>query len=80
FYGAQVLVVQSYTTAVEVHYPMEMHASTAWWQDGKLFVYESTQGVVNHRNVLAIVFDLSPDRVDVRAPFIGSGFGGILWP
>lgn len=55
-------VDQTYTTPVEVHNPMEMHASTAWWQDGKLFVYESTQGVVNHRNLLANVFDLSPTR------------------
>ncbi|KPW39966.1 Aldehyde oxidase and xanthine dehydrogenase family protein [Pseudomonas amygdali pv. mellea] len=80
FDSAKVKVDQTYTTPVEVHNPMEMHASTAWWQDGKLFVYESTQGVVNHRNLLANVFDLSPDRVEVRAPFIGSGFGGKLWP
>ncbi|RMR18550.1 Aldehyde oxidase and xanthine dehydrogenase protein [Pseudomonas amygdali pv. ulmi] len=80
FDSAKVKVDQTYTTPVEVHNPMEIHASTAWWQDGKLFVYESTQGVVNHRNLLANVFDLSPDRVEVRAPFIGSGFGGKLWP
>lgn len=59
---------------------MEMHATTAYWRDGKLFVYEGTQGVVNHRNVLANVFDLPPDRVEVHAPFIGSGFGSKLWP
>lgn len=70
----------TYTTPIEVHNPMEMHATTAWWQNGKLFMYESTQGVVNHRNVLANVFDLSPDRVEVNAPFIGSGFGSKLFP
>lgn len=70
----------TYTTPVETHSPMEMHATTAWWQDGKLYVYEGSQGVVNHRNVLANVFDLPPDRVEVRAPFIGSGFGSKLWP
>jgi xanthine dehydrogenase YagR molybdenum-binding subunit len=70
----------TYTTPVEVHNPMEMHATTAWWEDGRLFVYESSQGVLNHRNLLANVFDLPPDRVEVRAPFIGSGFGGKLWP
>ena len=47
---------------------------------GRPPVCESTQGVVNHRNVLANVFDLPPDRVEVRAPFIGSGFGSKLWP
>ncbi|WP_324831734.1 xanthine dehydrogenase family protein molybdopterin-binding subunit [Pseudomonas saxonica] len=70
----------TYTTPVENHNPMEMHATTAWWEDGHLFVYESSQGVVNHRNVLANVFDLPPDQVEVRAPFIGSGFGSKLWP
>lgn len=71
---------QTYTTPVETHSPMEMHATTAYWRDGKLYVYEGTQGVVNHRNVLANVFDLPPDRVEVHAPFIGSGFGSKLWP
>jgi len=70
----------TYTTPVETHNPMEMHATTAYWQSGRLIVYESTQGAVNHRNVLADVFDLTPDQVEVRAPFIGSGFGGKLWP
>jgi len=68
-----------YTTPVETHNPMEMHATTAYWQSGRLIVYESSQAVVNHRNVLADVFDLTPDQVEVRAPFIGSGFGSKLW-
>ncbi|WNW09938.1 xanthine dehydrogenase family protein molybdopterin-binding subunit [Pseudomonas sp. DTU_2021_1001937_2_SI_NGA_ILE_001] len=70
----------TYTTPAETHNPMEMHATTAHWQDGRLYVEESTQGVVNHRNFLANVFDLAPEQVEVRAPFIGSGFGGKLWP
>lgn len=70
----------TYFTPIETHNPMEMHATTARWQNGRLYVYESTQGVVNHRNVLASVFDLTPDKVEVNAPFIGSGFGGKLFP
>jgi len=68
-----------YTTPVETHNPMEMHATTAYWEDGDLHVYEATQGVVIHRNTLARIFGLSPDRVTVEAPFIGSGFGSKLW-
>jgi xanthine dehydrogenase YagR molybdenum-binding subunit len=68
-----------YTTPVETHNPMEMHATTARWKDGTLHLYESTQGVVIHRNTLARIFGLSPDRVTVEAPFIGSGFGSKLW-
>ncbi|MFP8968342.1 xanthine dehydrogenase family protein molybdopterin-binding subunit [Pokkaliibacter sp. CJK22405] len=77
--GAKQLDV-TYTTPMEVHNPMEMHATTAMWRDGKLYVYESSQGVVSHRNYLSEVFDLPPDRIEVQAPFIGSGFGSKLWP
>lgn len=70
----------TYYTPIETHNPMEMHATTAYWQNGRLYVYESTQGVVNHRNVLASVFDLTADKVEVNAPFIGSGFGSKLFP
>ncbi len=68
-----------YVTPVETHNPMEMHATTASWNNGELHVYEATQGVVIHRNTLARIFGLSPDRVTVEAPFIGSGFGSKLW-
>ncbi|WP_426113014.1 xanthine dehydrogenase family protein molybdopterin-binding subunit [Pseudomonas sp. DSP3-2-2] len=80
FQAAAMRLDVTYTTPVETHNPMEMHATTAWWQDGRLFLYEASQAVTNHRNVLANSFDLPPDRVEVRAPFIGSGFGSKLWP
>jgi xanthine dehydrogenase YagR molybdenum-binding subunit len=61
---------------------MEMHATVATWQGGRLHVYEATQGVVVHRNSLARIFGLTPDQVTVEAPFIGSGFGSklFIWP
>lgn len=68
-----------YTTPMETHNPMEMHASTAYWDAGTLVLYEATQGVIFSRNTMAAIFGLPPERVDVRAPFIGSGFGGKLW-
>jgi xanthine dehydrogenase YagR molybdenum-binding subunit len=46
----------TYTTPVETHNPMEMHATVALWENGKLVVYEATQSVVVHRNTLAQVF------------------------
>ncbi|WP_339489890.1 xanthine dehydrogenase family protein molybdopterin-binding subunit [Pseudomonas sp. EL_65y_Pfl2_R95] len=69
----------TYTTPVETHNPMEMHATVALWESDKLVVYEATQSVVVHRNTLAQIFGLPTERVEVRAPFIGSGFGGKLW-
>ncbi len=69
----------TYTTPIETHNPMEMHATTAVWEDGSLLMYEATQGVVFARNTMAAIFGLPPERVEVRAPFIGSGFGSKLW-
>jgi xanthine dehydrogenase YagR molybdenum-binding subunit len=68
-----------YTTPVETHNPMEMHATTARWADGQLTVYESSQGVIFARNALAAIFDLEPGKVEVHSEYIGSGFGSKLW-
>ncbi len=72
----------TYTTPVETHNPMEMHATTAYWENGRLVVYESTQGVTFSRNTIARVFGLVQENVVVKTPFLGSGFGGKLftWP
>src|SRR5262249_20680221 len=42
--------------------------------------YESSQGVVNLRSVLAQMFGLPVENVRVIAQFIGSGFGSKLFP
>ena len=69
----------TYVTPMETHNPMEMHASTASWENGDLVLYEASQGVIFARNVMSKVFGLPPERVEVRSPFIGSGFGSKLW-
>jgi xanthine dehydrogenase YagR molybdenum-binding subunit len=79
FDGAAQSIDATYSTPVETHNPMEMHATVAQWENGRLVVYESTQSVVVHRNTLAQVFGLQTEQVEVRAPFIGSGFGSKLW-
>ncbi len=72
----------TYTTPVEVHNPMELHASVAVWTGEKLDVHESTQWVVGQRKALAKVLGVPPENVTVHAPYIGGGFGGklFLWP
>ena len=52
----------------------------AVWDGDELTLYETSQGVVNHRNVLADMLGLPRDKVRVIAKFIGSGFGSKLWP
>ena len=43
-------------------------------------LYESSQGVVNHHSVMASVLGLPPENVEIISRFIGSGFGGKLFP
>ncbi len=77
---AEVKLDATYVTPVETHNPMEMHATIAVWEGNKITLYESTQGVVNHRNVATQVLALPPESVEVISPFIGSGFGSKLFP
>lgn len=80
FAGAAVTLDAHYAMAPETHNPIETHATLASWDGDELTLYETTQAVVNHRNVLAHMFGLPRDKVRVIAKFIGSGFGGKLWP
>lgn len=60
---------------------MEPHATTVVWQDdGKLVVYDKTQGVQNSQNYITGVFGLKKDDVRVISPFVGGAFGSGLRP
>ena len=80
FASAPVKIDFTYSTPVETHNPMEMHATTAIWRGPRLTLYESTQGVVNHHSVMAQVLGLQPEDLEIISRFIGSGFGGKLFP
>src|SRR6266853_1568419 len=80
FASAAVKLDQIYVTPAETHNPLELHATTAIWDGPTLTLYESSQGVVNLRGVLAQMFGLPKENVRVIARFLGSGFGGKLYP
>jgi xanthine dehydrogenase YagR molybdenum-binding subunit len=80
FASAPVKVDETYVTPVETHNPMEMHATVAVWDGKKFTLYESSQGVVNHLNVMAQVLGVPKENVQVISRYIGSGFGGKLFP
>jgi len=80
FASAPVKLDQTYVTPSETHNPIELHATTAIWEGSTLTLYDSSQGVVNLRGVLAQMFGLPNENVRVISKFVGSGFGGKLWP
>ena len=80
FASAPVKIDATYITPNETHTPIELHASVAVWEGDHVTLYETSQGVVNHRVVMAQVLGLPVENVRVVTRFLGSGFGGKLFP
>jgi xanthine dehydrogenase YagR molybdenum-binding subunit len=78
--GAPVTIDAEYGIDPETHNPIETHATVAVWDGDALTLYETSQGVVNHRNVLAGTLGLPREKVRVITRFLGSGFGNKLFP
>jgi xanthine dehydrogenase YagR molybdenum-binding subunit len=78
--AAKVSVDSVYTIPVETHNPIELHASVAVFDGQKYTLYETSQAVMNHRDVMAAMLGVPPENVQVITRFLGSGFGGKLWP
>jgi len=78
--GAAFRVDQSYTTPRHNHNAIELHAATVAWEGDRLIVHDATQMVNSTAWTLAQVFGIAEDRVRVRSPYVGGGFGGKgLW-
>jgi xanthine dehydrogenase YagR molybdenum-binding subunit len=70
-----------YYVPIEHHNPMELYASTVILEsNGKLIVYDKTQGVQNVQHYLCSVFGMKPEDVRVMSPFVGGAFGSGLRP
>ncbi len=81
--NAPVKIEAEYTIPIEVHNPMELHATTAFWRgEDKVTVYEKTQGVKSAQRSIMQAFKLTEENVQVNAKFVGGGFGSALrtWP
>ncbi|MEU1408816.1 xanthine dehydrogenase family protein molybdopterin-binding subunit [Streptomyces sp. NPDC005728] len=73
--ASAVVLDAEYTTPEEHHNPMEPHAATARWEDGRLEVVDSNQGATWIVGELANLFSLDPAAVRVRSEHVGGGFG-----
>jgi xanthine dehydrogenase YagR molybdenum-binding subunit len=75
FGGAEVKIDCTYQTPAEHNNPMEPHATIAIWQEGRVTLYDSNQGVTPVQNTVARAFGLEPSAVHVISPHVGGGFG-----
>ncbi|MBW7969837.1 xanthine dehydrogenase family protein molybdopterin-binding subunit [Bradyrhizobium sp. BR 10289] len=79
--GAAVRHEADYVIPTEHHNPMELFATTAVWDhDGRLTVYDKTQGVQNVHKFLCAVFDKKAEDIRVVSPYVGGAFGSGLRP
>ena len=80
---ADVFVEAEFSTPIETHNPMEMHATIAIWEgDDKLTVYDKSQGPKGTQSQLARCFGLEEKNVRVITEYVGGAFGASLrsWP
>ncbi|TJZ51477.1 xanthine dehydrogenase family protein molybdopterin-binding subunit [Sphingobacterium olei] len=81
--NAPYVIEEEYNIKSEVHNPMEMHATIAEWTGERhLKLYDKTQGVNNVQQVIAPLFNLEKENLEVVSEFVGGGFGSGLrvWP
>ncbi|MCB9250204.1 MAG: molybdopterin-dependent oxidoreductase, partial [Ignavibacteriales bacterium] len=68
----------TFSTQVAIHNPTEVHCSVVNWEDDKLIVYDSTQGIFEVRETVAKALGLSEEKVQVIKEYMGGGFGSKL--
>jgi xanthine dehydrogenase YagR molybdenum-binding subunit len=80
--GSPVTVDATYIHPREHHNAIELHATTAAWEEGQLTLHDKTQWVHNVRTEIAHAFGIPEDHVRVVSPYVGGAFGSALrpWP
>jgi xanthine dehydrogenase YagR molybdenum-binding subunit len=78
--GSALHVDATYSTPVEHHNPMEPHASTVLFDDGKLVIHDKNQSPQNCQAYVQKIFDLEKDQVQILTAFVGGAFGSGLRP
>jgi len=80
FEEADVVLEETYSTACQIHTPMELHGCVASWDGDRLTVWESTQGVYAVQEEIARILGLPLSKIRVVGHYLGGGFGSKLQP
>ena len=73
--SAATLIDATYETPAQYHNALEPHAIVASWDGETLSIDTPSQGLEMARGRLAGLFGLSPEKIHIRSPFLGGGFG-----
>jgi xanthine dehydrogenase YagR molybdenum-binding subunit len=65
----------TYDTPIQYHNAMEPHAIVVSWDGYTLSIDTPSQGLAMAQGRIAGLFGISPDKIHIRSPFLGGGFG-----
>ena len=65
----------TYETPIQYHNAMEPHAIVAAWDGDRLSIDTPSQGMAMAQGRIAGYFGMSPEKIHIRSPFLGGGFG-----
>jgi xanthine dehydrogenase YagR molybdenum-binding subunit len=65
----------TYETPAQYHNAMEPHAIVAVWDGDTLSIDTPSQGLAMALGRIAGLFGISPEKIHIRSPFLGGGFG-----
>jgi xanthine dehydrogenase YagR molybdenum-binding subunit len=65
----------TYETPIQYHNAMEPHAIVAAWDGDALSIDTPSQGLAMAQGRIAGLFGISPEKIHIRSPFLGGGFG-----
>jgi xanthine dehydrogenase YagR molybdenum-binding subunit len=68
-------VEATYETPAQYHNAMEPHAIVVAWDGDTLSIDTPSQGLVMAQGRVAGLFGISPEKIHIRSPFLGGGFG-----
>lgn len=78
FEESDIIIEDTFTTQVVIHNPTEVHCSAVKWDDDKLTVWDSTQGIFSVRGKIAEALEIPEEKVEVIKEYMGGGFGSKL--
>ena len=74
-WAASTRIDATYETPTQYHNAMEPHAIVAAWDGDNLSIDTPSQGMAMAQGRLAGILGISPDKIHIRSPYLGGGFG-----
>jgi CO/xanthine dehydrogenase Mo-binding subunit len=75
FRAAAVIIDETFVVQSTGHQPMETRSAMAYWENGKLFLYGSTQSVARTVDPLASWLGIKAEDIVLVSEYTGGGFG-----